>query len=53
MPNPTLARVHVDELAQFREIQQLAYACVEAVSGMLRPGMTKKDAAKLLTEWLG
>ena len=53
MPNPTLARVHVDELAQFREIQQLAYACVEAVSGMLRPGMTEKDAAKLLTEWLG
>lgn len=53
MPNPTLARVHVDELAQFREIQQLAYQCVEAVGAMLRPGMTEKDAARLLTEWLG
>ncbi|MFX8184123.1 hypothetical protein ABTL26_20140, partial [Acinetobacter baumannii] len=53
MPNPTLARVNVDELAQFREIQQLAYQCVEAVGGMLRPGMTEKDAARLLTEWLG
>ena len=53
MPNPTLAHVNVDELAQFREIQQLAYQCVEAVGAMLRPGMTEKDAAKLLTEWLG
>ncbi|CAJ0696822.1 M24 family metallopeptidase [Ralstonia mannitolilytica] len=53
MPTPTLAHVNTDELAQFREIQQLAYQCVEAVGAMLRPGMTEKDAAKLLTEWLG
>jgi Xaa-Pro aminopeptidase len=53
MPNPSLAHVNTDELAQFCEIQQLAYQCVEAVGAMLRPGMTEKDAAKLLTEWLG
>lgn len=29
MPTPTLAHVNMDELAQFREIQQLAYQCVE------------------------
>lgn len=47
-----LPEVHLDELPQFRAVQQLAYRCVETVGGMLYPGITEKEAARLLTEWL-
>ena len=52
MGDKTFPHVNVDELAQFREVQQLAYRCVESIGEMLLPGMTEKDAARLLTEWL-
>ncbi|CAE6730488.1 hypothetical protein R69927_01793 [Paraburkholderia domus] len=52
MGDKTFPHVNVDELAQFREVQQLAYRCVESVGEMLLLGMTEKDAARLLTEWL-
>ncbi|CAN0628558.1 protein of unknown function [Burkholderia multivorans] len=44
--------IHLEELAQFRTVQQLAYRCVETIGGMLHPGITEKEAARLLTEWL-
>ncbi|KVL37169.1 M24 family metallopeptidase [Burkholderia sp. MSMB1835] len=47
-----LPEVHLDELPQFRAVQQLAYRCVETVGAMLYPGITEKEAARLLTEWL-
>ena len=50
MADYALPTVHQDELAQFRAIQQLAYQCVETVGAMLQPGMTEKDAARLLIE---
>jgi hypothetical protein len=53
MADHPLPTVHPDELAQFRAVQQLAYRCVETVGAMLRPGMTEKDAARLLIEWAG
>lgn len=37
MPNPVLAHVNLDDLAQFRELQQLAYQCVEAVGACCAP----------------
>ncbi len=41
-----------DELSQFRGVQQLAYRCVEAVAGELKVGMTEKQVAARLLEWL-
>lgn len=52
MGEKAIPHVNVDELAQFREVQQLAYRCVESIGDLLRPGMTEKDAARLLSEWL-
>lgn len=40
------------DLERFRAVQQLAYACCEAVSRQLQPGMTEKDAAEMLRVWL-
>ncbi|MEV5509125.1 M24 family metallopeptidase [Streptomyces orinoci] len=40
------------ELRGFREVQRLAYACAEAVAGRLRPGVTEREAARMLREWL-
>lgn len=40
------------DLAHFKAVQQLAYACCEAVSRQLQPGMTEKDAVAMLTERL-
>ncbi|MGK5637791.1 M24 family metallopeptidase [Streptomyces sp. URMC 126] len=49
----TAASPHVTEdLAGFREVQRLAYACAEAVAAQLVPGMTERDAARLQREWL-
>ncbi|WP_323120029.1 M24 family metallopeptidase [Burkholderia alba] len=51
MAEHPLPEVHLEELAQFRAVQQLAYRCVETVGGMLYPGITEKDAARLMIEW--
>lgn len=40
------------DLEHFRAVQQLAYACCEAVGRQLQPGMTEKDAAEMLRAWL-
>ncbi|MEI7034051.1 hypothetical protein [Streptomyces pratensis] len=40
------------ELRGFREVQRLAYACAEAVSGQLRPGVTEREAARTQRVWL-
>lgn len=40
------------ELDRFREVQQLAYRTAEATAAELRPGVTEKQAAKLLGERL-
>nr|WP_179402359.1 M24 family metallopeptidase [Burkholderia guangdongensis] len=52
MAEHALPEVRLEELAQFRALQQLAYRCVETVGGMLYPGITEKAAARLLAEWL-
>ncbi|MBX7096919.1 MAG: aminopeptidase P family protein [Myxococcaceae bacterium] len=41
-----------DQLQRFTEVQQLAYRCVESVAEELDPGITEKQAATLLTDWL-
>lgn len=40
------------ELARFREVQQLAYAAAQSVAQRLRPGVTEKQAAAWLREYL-
>lgn len=40
------------ELARFRDVQRLAYACVEQVGAQLEAGMTEKDAVTLMEAWL-
>ncbi len=40
------------DLSAFREIQQLAYQCAEVVAAELRPGMTERETAALMKEWL-
>lgn len=41
-----------DQLEGFRHTQRLAYACAQAVEKELRVGMTEKQAAALMAEWL-
>ncbi|MDX3113399.1 M24 family metallopeptidase [Streptomyces scabiei] len=41
------------ELRGFRQVQRLAYAAAQAVAAELRPGMTERDAARMLREWCG
>lgn len=43
---------HPDGLDGFREVQRLAYACAEAVAAQLRPGVTEREAARLMRDWL-
>ncbi|MDR6977059.1 Xaa-Pro aminopeptidase [Streptomyces sp. 3330] len=40
------------ELRGFRRVQRLAYECAQAVAAELRPGVTERDAARMLREWL-
>ncbi len=42
----------MDELAEFRQVQHLAYQCAEEVAKELKPGMTEKQAAKMQKVWL-
>ncbi len=41
-----------DELAGFRDLQALAYACAEAVGATLAPGDTEREAARRMRIWL-
>jgi Xaa-Pro aminopeptidase len=41
-----------DDLSRFREVQRLAYACVEAIGARLEPGMTERQAADAMRVWL-
>lgn len=41
-----------DGLDGFREVQRLAYACAEAVAAQLKPGVTEREAARMMREWL-
>lgn len=40
------------DLAVFRSLQALAYQCAEEVAASLAPGVTEKQAATRMTEWL-
>lgn len=40
------------DLARFREVQQLAYAAAQAVGQALEPGVTEKEAAGRIREYL-
>ena len=40
------------DLARFREVQQLAYAAAQAVGRTLEPGVTEKQAASRIREYL-
>lgn len=40
------------ELAKFREVQQLAYAAAQSVAATLEPGVTEKQAARRIREYL-
>jgi Xaa-Pro aminopeptidase len=40
------------DLAKFRELQQLAYAAAESVGQTLEPGVTEKQAAQRIREYL-
>src|SRR5262249_22693193 len=41
-----------EDLGRFRNVQRLAYDCVEAVERQLQAGMTEKDAVRLMRGWL-
>lgn len=41
-----------DELARFREVQQIAYRCVVAIERDLRAGMTERQVARMMRNWL-
>jgi Xaa-Pro aminopeptidase len=45
--DPTIA-----ELDGFRQIQQLAYRCAESIAAELTPGMSEREAAALMKQWL-
>lgn len=40
------------DLAKFREVQQLAYAAAQSVAATLEPGVTEKQAARRIREYL-
>ncbi|WP_446039376.1 M24 family metallopeptidase [Streptomyces sp. SID1121] len=42
----------VAELEGFRRTQRLGYACAEEVAARLRPGVTEREAARMLRRWL-
>src|ERR1700722_19691390 len=41
-----------EDLGGFRRVQQLAYACAEAVAGTLVAGVTEREAAAAMRRWL-
>jgi Xaa-Pro aminopeptidase len=51
--NVTLARTHDEaELARFREMQRLCYACADTVGATLEPGVTEREACRRMRDWL-
>ncbi len=40
------------DLEQFRSVQQLAYRCAEAIAAELQPGMTEREVAAQMQQWL-
>ena len=40
------------ELAGFRRIQRLAYECAETIAAGLKPGMTERQVARQMKDWL-
>lgn len=51
MGKHALPEIHLDELDQFRERQQLAYQCVEDVAAKLYPGITEREAVQMMLDW--
>lgn len=49
--SPSLIPTSAD-LAGFRAAQALAYACAEAIHAQLRPGITEREVAALMKQWL-
>ncbi len=49
MPAPALS---AQDLSEFRNVQQLAYRCAEAIAGELKPGISEKETAALMKTWL-
>lgn len=41
-----------EDLARFRDVQQLAYRCCEAIARELRPGISERETAALMKTWL-
>lgn len=41
-----------EDLARFRDVQQLAYRCCETIAGELRPGISERETAALMKTWL-
>jgi len=41
-----------DELDRHRTVQQLAYQCAESIAAGLAPGVTEREAARRMREWL-
>ena len=41
-----------EELARFKDVQKLAYRCVEAIEAELTTGMTEKRVARMMRAWL-
>ncbi len=41
-----------EEIARFREVQQLAYRCASAIEADLRVGMTERLVARMMRRWL-
>lgn len=44
--------MQVGDLKKFRDVQKLAYDCVEHVRSTLRNGMTERDACALMKKWM-
>lgn len=47
-----MSMTSADELEGFRAVQRLAYRCAEEVAATLTPGVSEKDAARRLKDWL-
>jgi Xaa-Pro aminopeptidase len=51
MGKHALPEIHLDELEEFRARQRLAYQCVEDVAAKLYPGITEREAVKMMLDW--
>ena len=48
------AAIHhsIEDLARFRQAQRLAYDCAETITALMRVGMTERQVAALMQEYL-